>query len=325
MGRLFPKGSVALTKQTEKTHSGTNAAADAAVHRKMREQSLRVPWRELANACEQLVEWRSYALWVRAIIDAEQGLPEWLRGQLDHRCPGFLESRPRSATPDSIWLDLSGWVDDHFLQAARDGGWLDALHYYSGKCPLSERVWEQWTRAESAWTNSRPPAYPSFEEWHQEALKNYQPPDEEQARRSLLSDDRFDALVGEYIEWEAFAFWFRAVVESAGEVPAHLAHVLQQRCPGFLDRVRGGEGTRDAEYSTWLWRQLLAWIEASFFGGPNAASYLDELRDAARTHLRGERIVAYWADCNSRWRTKPPAPYPRFDEWLRMADAFVTQ
>jgi hypothetical protein len=156
-------------------------------------------------------------------------------------------------------------------------------------------------------------------------LKNYQPPDEEQARRSLLRDDRFDALVDEYIEWEAFAFWVRAVVESAGEVPTHLAHVLQQRCPGFLDRVRAGEGTRDAEYLTWLWRELLAWIEARFFGEPNAASYLDELRDAARTHLRGERIVAYWADCNSRWRTKPPAPYPSFDEWLRMADAFVTQ
>ncbi len=295
------------------------------MHRKMREQSLRVPWRELADACEQLVEWRSYALWMRAIIDVEKGLPQWLREHLDHRCPGFLGSRPRSANPDSIWLDLSGWVDDHFFRAARDGGWLDALHYYSGRYPLSERVWGQWTRAESAWTSSRPPAYPSFEEWHQQALKNYPPPDEEQARRALLPDDRFAALIGEYIEWEAFAFWVRAVVESAGEVPAELADVLQQRCPGFLDRVRGGEGTRDAEYSTWLWRELLAWIEASFFEQRRAASCLDELRDAARTHLRGERIAAYWADCSSRWRTKPPAPYPSFAEWLQMADAFVTE
>jgi hypothetical protein len=82
---------------------------------------------------------------------------------------------------------------------------------------------------------------------------------------------------------------------------------------------------RDAEYSTWLWRELLAWIDASFLGEPRAASCLDELRDAARTHLRGERIAAYWAACSSRWRTKPPAPYPSFDEWLQMADNFVTQ
>lgn len=314
-----------MTKQTEKARSGTNAAADAAVHRKMREQSLRIAWRELANACEQLVQWRSYALWVRAIIDAERGLPQWLQERLDHRCPGFLESRPRPANPDSIWLDLSGWVDDHFFRAARDGGWLDALHYYSGRCPRSERVWEQWTRAESAWRNSRPPAYPSFEEWHQEALKNCPPADQDQAKRSLFPDDRFAALVAEFIEWEAFAFWVRAVVESAGEVPAELADVLQQRCPGFLDRVQGGEGTRGAEYSTWFWRELLAWIEASFFGEPRAASCLDAIRDAARTHLRGERIAAYWADCSSRWRTRPPDPFPSFDEWLQMADDFVTQ
>jgi hypothetical protein len=313
-----------LTKQTEKAHSVRNTAADAAVHRKMREQSLRVPWRELADACERLVEWRSYALWVRAIINAEQGLPEWLREHLDQRCPGFLESRPRRANPDTIWLDLSGWVDDHFFRAARDGGWLDALHYYSGRCPRSERVWEHWTREDSAWANSRPLAYPSFEEW-QEALKNYPPPDEEQARRTLLPDDRFAALIEEYIEWEAFAFWVRAVVESAGEVPAELADVLRQRCPGFLDRVRGEKGPRGTEYTTWLWRELLAWIEASFFGEPRAASCLDKLRDAARTHLRGERIAAWWADCSSRWRRKPPASYPSFDEWLQMADTFVTQ
>lgn len=295
------------------------------MHRKMREQSLRVTWRELANACKQLVEWRSYALWVRAIIDAEQGLPQWLREHLDHRCPGFLESRPRPANHNSIWLDLSGWVDDHFFPAARDGGWLDALHYYSGRCPQSERVWEQWTRAEAAWSNSRPPAYPSFEEWRQEALKTCEPAHEDKATRLLLPDDRFAALVDEYIEWEAFAFWVRAVVESAGEVPADLADVLQQRCPGFLDRVRGGEGTRGAEHSTWLWRELLAWIEANIFGEPKAASCLDELRGAARTHVRGERIAAYWADCSSRWRTRAPDPSPTFDEWLSMADDFVTQ
>ena len=70
---------------------------------------------------------------------------------------------------------------------------------------------------------------------------------------------------------------------------------------------------------------MLAWIDDHIFAEAKAASSLNAIRDAARTHLRGERIAAYWADLTSRWGKAPPNSYPAFEEWLQDADAFVTR
>ncbi|MCW5979739.1 MAG: hypothetical protein KIT09_16790 [Bryobacteraceae bacterium] len=208
------------------------ASAGAAIHRAMREQSLMVPWRDLADSCGQLVAWLSFGLWVRAVISAERKLPDWLRQQVDQRCPGFLDGRGKSSDHESIWVDLSSWVDEHMFHAARDGGWLDALHYYCGRDPCSEQVWEHWTRTESAWHDCPPKSYPSFDEWHHQALGHRACADDVTPTAGEPA-----ALVKEYIEWEAFAFWARLVVETAGEVPAYLVSVLDQRCPGFADQL----------------------------------------------------------------------------------------
>jgi hypothetical protein len=275
----------------------------------MRQQSLRVPWRDFSDACTDMIQWRSLALWVRAIIDAERGLPDWLRVDIDERCPGFVVNRPKPPAYDSIWIDLSAWADEHIFDTAHRGGWLEALHFYSGRDPRSEQVWNQWTRVESVWRACRPHAYPSFDEWHREALSN-----------CAAAQDEAAAHVKEYIEWEAFAFWARLVAESADEMPADLVSVLDRRCPGFVERLPA-ESAKRAGFSTRLWRDLLAWIEGHHFAQPD----LDGVRAVARTHIRGERIAAHWAYCNSHWRAKPPSPYPEFDEWLREADAFVSK
>lgn len=293
------------------------ASASAAMHRAMREQSLTVPWRDLADSSGELIVWLSFGLWVRAVISAERELPDWLRQQIDQRCPGFLDGREKSSDPESIWVDLSSWVDEHFFRPARDGGWLDALHYYCGRDPRSDQVWDHWTRTESAWRHCPPTPYPSFDEWHRQTLGNRTSAD----GVTPTADDPA-ALVREYIEWEAFVFWARLVVETAGEVPAHLVSVLDQRYPGFTDQLTGNNVERSG-VSTWLWQELLAWIESHFFA--EAKSDLDAVRAAARNHLRGERIAAYWAHCSSRWSQAPPNHYPSFEEWLRDADAFVTR
>jgi hypothetical protein len=300
-----------LTRETSKRRSGVRASKDAAVLRAMRQQSLKVPWRDLSDACHQLIVWRSFALWVRAIINAERALPDWLRERINQRCPGFVANRAKSSDYESIWVDLSAWVDEHFFSTAYRRGWLDALHFYSGRDPLSEQVWNQWTHVESEWRARRPKAYPSFEEWQREALNN--------AAAGEAAD-----RVNEYIEWEALAFWARLIAESARGTPAHLVAVLNERCPGFVDQIPGKDASRTG-FSTRLWRELLAWIERHQLGRTTSDVDLDAVRAAARTHLRGERIAAYWAHCSSRWKTRPPGRYPGFEEWLREADAFVTK
>jgi hypothetical protein len=131
-------------------------------------------------------------------------------------------------------------------------------------------------------------------------------------------------LVSQYIEWEAFAFWARLMVEHQPNMPADVVAGIEQRCPGFLAHI-DSQRTTQVEYSTWFWSEVLSWIESNIFADAKQKSWLDAVRDAARTHLRGERIAAYWAYCSSRWSNNPPASNPGFEEWLREADAFVVR
>lgn len=301
-------------KPSSGTRSGSRAAANsAAVHRAMREQSLKVRWRELSEASDQMISWLSYALWVRAVVSAERALPTWLRDCIEQRSPGFLSSRPQPSDPNALWLDLSAWVDQNQFRAAREGRWLEALHYYSGRDPRAERIWDHWTRTESEWGARTPEAYPSFDTWHHEALSYPDAP-----------EIKYPARVGDYIEWEAFAFWARLIAESTAQIPNRLVPVLEQRCPSFVHQSLA-KGAEQAEFSTPLWRQLLAWIEDHHFAEAKAQGRLEALRAAARTHLRGERIAAYWAHCSSKGGAATPKSYPDFEEWLRDADAFVTK
>ena len=206
----------ALTERTQLTRSGVSAADNAAVHRAMRDQSLRVAWSDLADACERLIEWRSFGLWTRAVIDAEGRLPEWLKESVDQRCPGLFEDQRRSGRHDSLWLDISAWTDDRVFTDARDGGWLEALHYYSGRNPLSEQIWRHWEHTESEWRTRKPERYPTFDEWQMEVLKGI----------SANREDQTAALVPQYIEWEAVAFWAERMQPIRAELEPGTRHVL---------------------------------------------------------------------------------------------------
>ncbi len=302
-----------MSRTSKTPPDGPTAARQVAVHRRMREQALKVPWRDIAAALDRLIEHECFALWVRAIADAERAIPEWLLASIEHRYPGFGSSRRSPRSHESVWEDLISWIDDHICTAARDGGWIEALHYYSGQDPRSKDAWTLWTRSESAWQNQKPSKYPSFEEWIQEV-------------RSVALPNATAALVPRYIEGEAFAYWVRAVVESARRIPSSIAKSIEQRCPGFLgDRAVHAPAPGTTEYATWLWRELLGWIESRTVAEVGHSLRVEELRAAARDHLRAERIAAYWAECDAAWSKQPPRVYPDFEEWLRAADRFVTR
>lgn len=294
-------------RRTTQERSSKDAAANAAIHRSMRQQSLRVPWRQLADSCTCLIEWRSFALWVRAILAAEKAMPAWLARPVEQKCPGLLTNKgPQDS--ESMWIAISAWVDEHVFDAARDDGWLEALYFYSGRDSRSEAVWQAWERAASEWQHSRPAAYPRFEEWHRQALD------------TVREDEQFNQLLHDYIEAEAFAFWARAIAESAGEIPAALSAAVDSRCPGLQLAMDERERT---DLGMTLWRKALAWLEEHMLEASDTTAPIDAIRGAARAHLRAERIAAYWAECGSSWRRRVPDRYPTFEEWLQQADAFV--
>lgn len=308
-----------MSRTSKTPPDGPSVARQVALHRRMREQAFKVPWRDIAATLDRMNEHECFALWVRAIADTEHSIPEWLLASIEQRYPGFGSSRRTLRSHESIWEDLISWIDDHIFTAARAGGWIEALHYYSGQDPRSEDAWMFWTRSEAQWQKQKPSKYPSFEEWVQ-GVRSLALPSESKAPDSTA------ALVPQYIEGEAFAYWVRAAVGSARHMSSGVAKSIERRCPGFLgDRATHAPAPGTAEYGSWLWRELLGWMESHTFSGAGPDSRMEELRSAARSHLRAERIAAYWAECETNWSKQPPRVYPDFEEWLRAADRFVTR
>ncbi len=51
-----------------------------------------MPWSRLLDASEAYIEWRTSALWVRAITETAVDVPDIVRAALELHCPGFLTS-----------------------------------------------------------------------------------------------------------------------------------------------------------------------------------------------------------------------------------------
>ncbi|MGD0201815.1 MAG: hypothetical protein ABSD27_13775 [Bryobacteraceae bacterium] len=75
-------------------------------------EALLIPWSRLHQSAEAYVEWHTFVLWVRAITETTEDIPENIRSALDHRCPGFLDSdRSNRGHPD--WHVLEEWIAVH--------------------------------------------------------------------------------------------------------------------------------------------------------------------------------------------------------------------
>src|SRR5260370_30709601 len=57
----------------------------------------------------------------------------------------------------------------------------------------------------------------------------------QRARRQLMQVpwDHFHKAYEEYVRWQAFVLWARAVVELEGCAPSWLEAILRKRCPGL--------------------------------------------------------------------------------------------
>ena len=219
----------------------------------------------------------------------------------------FLSRAERAATWNRYGSIFQNGLTTTSLATRNAGGWIQALHYFSGRTAESEKVWQHWTRLDAEWRLQRPSVYPAFEQWHQDAVG------------AIKSTDERTALCAQYVEWEAFTSWVGCVVECAHEVPALVASELERRYPGFVAHARS-QRVKPCSDPQWLSSELLKWIE-SHADAPE--SLTDDVRAAARAHLRGERIIEYAAVCSLTWSRQPPPTFPNFEPWLADADGFI--
>jgi hypothetical protein len=321
--------------------SKAEVRASEMARREANRQARRIPWQLLLEAKHQYLEWKAFTLWVRGVAGAEGELPAWLAKIIEERCPGLFGLERRGAIVGEdlgpvLDRHISAWVTSNVLADSKEGGWLRAVTYYAVRDPAYARdcAYLQW--CEGRWERQRPPAYPSFEEWRSaseqcadEVLDAF---NMDEAKRQIIKasraigPERLTAAVAQYMEWEAFTYWLRSLLESDTRFPETVTRVVQHRCPGFLESDKERRSTLSPENYTQRWKALLEWGEERFFTEVRREGWFDTLQVYVRAHPRSIRTIDYWVFYwDEHWSTRPLDTYPSFQEWRQSADNYVVQ
>ena len=70
----------------------SSARLQRAARERADDQARRIPWQRLYDVRNQYIDWQEFYLWVRSILEVEDGVPDWLVETINARCPGFLET-----------------------------------------------------------------------------------------------------------------------------------------------------------------------------------------------------------------------------------------
>jgi len=324
-------------KQRTVRTSKAEACVSEMARREADRQARRIPWRRLLEARQQYVEWNAFSLWARAVAEAEGCTPAWLVKVLEERCPGLLGSdRTSEITHEDplLYRRVLEWFESKVLAQAKHEGWLPAVTFYAVRDPAFVRDCAYSQHCEAQWKRQHPSDYPSFEEWRRaseqcadEVLDAFEMAEDKRQivkTSRLVGPERFASAVAQYMEWEAFTYWLRSLLESDGKFPDAVVKELQGRCPGFLECDEELRNTLSPEDYTRRWKDLLEWGENRFFSKMQQEGWIHEVVYEARAHPRSVRIVDYWVFYwDERWSSRPHEVYPSFQEWRCAADGFV--
>jgi len=143
----------------------------------------------------------------------------------------------------------------------------------------------------------------------------------QRARRQLMQVpwDCFHKAYEEYIRWQAFVLWARAVVELDGCAPSWLEAILRKRCPGFTEEAP--RSNKPELLGLWL----LPWVHDQVFEFAKEEGWLDALVFYGFRDIRSQGYWAYWEHCDTEWRKRRPASVPTFVQWRRSALSWKLQ
>lgn len=130
--------------------------------------------------------------------------------------------------------------------------------------------------------------------------------------------DRFHKAYEEYIRWQAFALWVRAIDELEGSAPSWLKAILRKHCPDFVEVDLSNEPGL-------LGPDLLSWIHNQSFGFAKQEGWLDSLVFYGFRDMRSQGYWAYWEHCENEWKKRRPASSPTFVQWRRSASNWKLQ
>ncbi|MGH9632608.1 MAG: hypothetical protein ACRD7E_30240, partial [Bryobacteraceae bacterium] len=293
------------------------------------QQALQVPWRRLEETASAYVESHIFVLWVRAIAEVKEEIPEIVVSALEKRCPEFLEtnSHERKQYPPQqrvLWHCLEDWIAARKFAAAKAEGWFDAVMYYANKDLGTEKAWALWERTKDAWSRRPPSTWPTLEEWTSNVIAtgSLTQPGTPKARAvaamQKVEVGRLRRSVDELLEWRAFALWIDSIARSNRLLEDPVLSELRARCPTFLADVQGAPLWQDT-----MFFRLVRHGEAFWRSAARAEMWYSALHYHVTQHPRYHRLVHYNQRCHDEWGRVHPISYPSFPEWLRAADEYT--
>ena len=286
--------------------------------------ALLVPWHQLAEGAAAFAEWHMFLLWVRAIAETADQLPEIVRSALNSRCPGFLECHSRERQDNlPLWRSLEEWVTAQFFAKARAEGWFDALMYYAYKDLRTEQAWTSWERTKADWRHTLPARWPTLEEWTAEVLatRSLANPGTEAARAvealGRVEGERLRKAAADVLESWALALWVDCVSKPGQPLKESVLTELRTRCPGLPPA-----SCSDGVWTPPLFSRLVRLGESSWRGTARAEGWYAALRYQVVHHPRYQRLIHYSHRCHDEWSQARPNSYPLFADWLAAADAY---
>jgi hypothetical protein len=264
-------------------------------------------------------------------MESEGTIPEWLARKLKEMCPGFLDAEERKGGRDTRAAELAAvrlgeWIDNQIFAFAEKGGWLSAVTFYAVREPRYQRAATCWSESVKTWQTTKPARYPSLDEWRLNAATCDESAHllleirKQRACFKVVDSARLTNAVSRYIDWEAFAYWARPVLEQKSVVDV-VARELDARCPGFRDSD-SRERTRHGELPGG-WQRLMLWIRDHFFQEAKTEGWYDAIVISAGIHPRAIRTMEYADHCDDLWKGNLPIPYPPFEGWRHDADRYV--
>ena len=191
------------------------------------ETAKRAPWHRIADAVDQVNEWETLALWVRAVCDAGHTVPPQVQIELDARIPGLLaRDLNRRSERDTfgyrLWNLIGAWVGNHILAEAKSDGWLDAVNWFTAISLTNMKAWALWERVDVRWRTTPPAEWPTYEQWksYVAAIAELPNPDSE-AQKVLnavtsVSPSRWNELLSKFFDLLAFSMWLQLVIDVYG-------------------------------------------------------------------------------------------------------------
>ena len=285
--------------------------------------ALLVPWHQLAESATAFAEWHVFVLWIRAITETADQIPEIVRSGLQSRCPGFLECQGRKQRDNlHLWNSLEEWVTDHFFAKARTEGWFDALMYYAYRDLRTEQAWTSWERTKAVWRDSPPRKWPTLEEWTADVLATRSLADAgtEKARAvqalGRVEPGRLVNAVAGLLESRALALWVDSLSTPAQPLMEAVLMELRGRCPDLLP------SRFEALWVPSVFYRLIRVGESRWRSPARSEGWYAALRYQVVHHPRYQRLIHYNQRCHDEWSQACPNSYPSFAKWLSAADAY---